>query len=238
MISQHLFKKIEGLKAIHKLIDFSKDSGLITRQELVSMMPPLLCDIQSHHSVFDMCAAPGSKTAQILEMIMNDHMHTQGKSNQNLPSGFVVANDADHKRAYLLTHQINRFNTSNCMVTNHNAQEYPQTFLHPKIRDQAAGDHRFQFDRVLCDVPCSSDAAIRKLPNKWATWGTRESQSLHPLQITLFKRGLELLKVGGKISYSTCSLSPIEDEAVVAAVLKHYGDKIRLVKVELPGFKF
>jgi 16S rRNA methyltransferase RsmB/F len=31
------------------------------------------------------------------------------------------------------------------------------------------------FDRVLCDVPCSSDAAIRKLPHKWSTWGTRES---------------------------------------------------------------
>jgi 16S rRNA C967 or C1407 C5-methylase (RsmB/RsmF family) len=47
-----------------------------------------------------------------------------------------------------------------------------------------------------------------------------------------------MLKVGGKLSYSTCSLSPIEDEAVVAAILKHYGDKIRLVKVDLPGFKF
>jgi 16S rRNA C967 or C1407 C5-methylase (RsmB/RsmF family) len=94
------------------------------------------------------------------------------------------------------------------------------------------------FDRVLCDVPCSSDAAIRKLPQKWGNWGTRESQSLHPLQIQLFKRGLELLKVGGKMSYSTCSLSPIEDESVVAAVLKHYGDAIRLLKVELPGFKF
>jgi len=87
-------------------------------------------------------------------------------------------------------------------------------------------------------VPCSSDAAIRKLPNKWATWGVRESQSLHPLQIKLLSRGLELLKVGGKISYSTCSLSPIEDEAVVAAVLKMYGDKIKLLNVQLPGFKF
>jgi 16S rRNA C967 or C1407 C5-methylase (RsmB/RsmF family) len=81
MIPQNLLKKVEGLKPIHKLVDVSKDAGLLTRQELVSMMPPLLCDIRSHHSVFDMCAAPGSKTAQILEQIMNDHMHTQGKSN-------------------------------------------------------------------------------------------------------------------------------------------------------------
>lgn len=68
-----------------------------------------------------MCAAPGSKTAQILEMIMNDHMTIQKKNNLVLPKGFVVANDADHKRAFLLTHQINRFNTSNIVVTNHMA---------------------------------------------------------------------------------------------------------------------
>jgi hypothetical protein len=121
MVPQNLFEKVEGLKVIHKMIDFSKDSGLIKRQELVSMMPPLLCDIKSHHAVFDMCAAPGSKTAQILEMIMNDHIHIQGNSNITLPRGFVVANDADHKRADLLTNQTNRFNTSCCLVTNHNA---------------------------------------------------------------------------------------------------------------------
>lgn len=90
----------------------------------------------------------------------------------------------------------------------------------------------------MCDVPCSSDAAIRKLPQKWVCWGTKESISLHPLQIQLLERGLEMLKVGGKMSYSTCSLSPMEDESVVAAVLKKYGDKIKLVKVSLPGFQF
>lgn len=68
------------------------------------MLPPLLSDIKSHHTVFDMCAAPGSKTAQILELIMSDHLKTQGKSNSVAPKGLVVANDADHKRAYLLTH--------------------------------------------------------------------------------------------------------------------------------------
>jgi len=52
------------------------------------------------------------------------------------------------------------------------------------------------------------------------------------------QRGLELCKVGGKVSYSTCSLNPVEDEAVVAAILKMYGDKVRVLKTELPGFKF
>lgn len=47
-----------------------------------------------------------------------------------------------------------------------------------------------------------------------------------------------MLKVGGKLSYSTCSLNPIENEAVVAALLQMYPGKIRLLDVELPGFKF
>jgi len=47
-----------------------------------------------------------------------------------------------------------------------------------------------------------------------------------------------MCKVGGKVSYSTCSLNPIEDEAVVAAALKMYGDKIKILEVNAPGFKF
>jgi len=134
---------MEGLKKIHKMIDLAKDSGLLTRQELVSMMPPILCDIKADHSVLDMCAAPGSKTAQVLELIMNDHMNQNKKSNSELPKGFVIANDADHKRAYLLTHQINRFNTSNIAVTNHNAQEYPSLFYLEHQRNPGQADHRF-----------------------------------------------------------------------------------------------
>jgi len=46
-----------------------------------------------------------------------------------------------------------------------------------------------------------------------------------------------MLKVGGKMTYSTCSLNPIENESVIAAALKEFKGKIRLLKAELPGFK-
>ena len=81
------------------------------------MLPPLLLDVKAHHSVFDMCAAPGSKTAQILELQMADHL--KQTSNQTRPTGFVIANDADPKRAFMLTHQMNRLNSGNIIITNH-----------------------------------------------------------------------------------------------------------------------
>ena len=93
-VSKDLLKKNPQLFEASKLLQNCNESGLVTRQEIVSMLPPLLADIQSNHSVFDMCAAPGSKTAQVLEFI-----RTRGD-----PTGFVLANDADSKRAYLLTH--------------------------------------------------------------------------------------------------------------------------------------
>ena len=69
MIPRELLKKNLGLKQIHKLVIAMADSGLITRQEIVSMIPPLLLDVHADHSVLDMCAAPGSKTAQLIELI-------------------------------------------------------------------------------------------------------------------------------------------------------------------------
>ena len=69
---------------------------MLTRQEIVSMLPPLLLKVEEGHTVFDMCAAPGSKTAQLLEMV-----HQSGSA---VPKGMVVANDSDQARAFMLTH--------------------------------------------------------------------------------------------------------------------------------------
>ena len=63
MIPKELLKKNVGLKGIHNLVMDLGACGLLTRQEIVSMLPPLLLNVQSHHMIFDMCAAPGSKTA-------------------------------------------------------------------------------------------------------------------------------------------------------------------------------
>ncbi|CAN0237249.1 unnamed protein product, partial [Hapterophycus canaliculatus] len=84
------------------------------------------------------------------------------------------------------------------------------------------------FDRVLADVPCSGDGTLRKQPSIWRTWTVAGGLGLHPLQLLITLRGAAMLKIGGKMVYSTCSLNPIEDEAVVAEVLRRCGGNLEL----------
>jgi len=161
------------------------------------MIPPVALDVKPHHSVLDMCAAPGSKTCQILEIV--------SKFDGCEPKGFVVANDSDDKRAYMLVHQLRRLNSPAVFVTSGDAQIFPGKEL---------------FDRVLADVPCSGDGTVRKNPGIWRHWNQGGALSLHNVQLKIACRGAKLLKKGGRLVYSTCSLNPIENEAVVAEILR------------------
>ena len=77
-----------------------------------------------------------------------------------------------------------------------------------------------RFDRVLCDVPCSGDGALRKTGMRaYRRWRCADALALHDLQLRIALKGADLLKVGGRLVYSTCSLNPVENEAVVSRLL-------------------
>nr|KYP75779.1 tRNA (cytosine-5-)-methyltransferase NSUN2 [Cajanus cajan] len=224
--SRKQLRKNQTLGRFHEFLKLENEIGNITRQEAVSMAPPLFLDVHSNHFVLDMCAAPGSKTFQLLEIL---HQTTKVGS---LPDGMVIANDLDIQRCNLLIHQTKRMCTANLIVTNHEAQHFPGCLLNrncdkmePNRQDQLL------FDRVLCDVPCSGDGTLRKAPDLWRKWNTGTGNGLHNLQVLIAMRGVSLLKVGGRMIYSTCSMNPIENEAVVAEVLRRCAGSIELVDV-------
>ena len=89
--------------------------------------------------------------------------------------------------------------------------------------------------RLAC---LTGDGTFRKYRDKWRHWQAHQGRQLHSLQVQIGMRGLSLLKVGGLMSYSTCSLNPMEDEAVVATLLERCGGSVEVVdcRGKLPGF--
>ncbi|CAK9274340.1 unnamed protein product [Sphagnum jensenii] len=241
--SRMQLRKLPILERIHEFLKQENEIGSITRQEAVSMIPPLFLKVEPHHKVLDMCAAPGSKTFQLLEMI-----HQADKPGE-LPDGMVIANDSDVQRCHLLIHQTKRMCSPNILVTNHDAQLFPglkdkscrgaATLNEGDAEGPVEDGNRLLFDRILCDVPCSGDGTLRKAPDIWRKWNCGVANGLHRLQVQIAMRGVAILKVGGRLVYSTCSLNPVEDEAVVGEILRASGGSVELLDVssELPELK-
>eukprot|EP00045_Choanoeca_perplexa_P011944 m.128322 g.128322 ORF g.128322 m.128322 type:complete len:774 (-) comp15824_c0_seq8:34-2355(-) len=227
--SRQFIRKHAGLRHLHDALVLQSEQGNISRQEAVSMIPPLLLDVQPQHAVLDMCAAPGSKTSQIIEA-----MHS---NNDAVPGGVVVANDMDHKRCYMLVHQSKRLQSPSFMVMNQDASLFPTMFQEHPADPTNPNGLKLKFDRVLCDVPCSGDGTLRKNPGIWNKWNPYDGTGLHPLQVRILQRGLNLLKDDGLLVYSTCSFNPLENEAVVAEAIRRSKGTLELVDVrdKLPG---
>ena len=173
-------------------------NGTIARQEVASMLPVLALTrggwLIENSRVLDICASPGSKTLQALECVG--------------AKGRLKANDVSASRLDAMRAAIERSgldNIGSVKYSNRDASQFP-------IPNRL-------YDTVLCDVPCSGDGTIRKDPHILPNWTPATSNALHTLQLKILLRSLQCLRVGGVMCYSTCSLNPVENEAVVAAAL-------------------
>ena len=211
-MSRRVLANHTKLKPVHEWLKGASPAGVITRQELVSMVPVAMVDIEPSARVLDMCAAPGSKTAQIMESL------------DAAAGGFVVANEMDWHRSHLLTTQVSRLRSPCAVVTSHKAQFIP-TLTVGEGKDASP----FRFDVVLADVPCTGDGTMRKNPNLVSGWSPSAAASLHETQMSIALRGAKLTALGGTFVYSTCSLNPVEDEAVVAQILARTQGGMELV---------
>ena len=94
------------------------------------------------------------------------------KSNPT-PEGFVIANDLDNKRCYMLMHQLKRLESPNFMIINHDASTLPN------MRGGEKNNVNIMYDRILADVPCSGDGTFRKNIDIWAKWNFAHAANLH-----------------------------------------------------------
>ncbi|KAK2731217.1 nol1 nop2 sun family protein [Colletotrichum kahawae] len=256
---KNVIRKYAPFSTFQKFLVSETDVGNMSRQEVVSMIPPLLMDVRPGMTVLDMCAAPGSKAGQLLEMIhqgeearirkvlrayakedglvLGDETGEEREadlaadpSDDGRATGLLVANDADYKRGHLLVHQLKRLSSPNLIVTNHDATQFPAI----KLPSDPATPNKpiyLKFDRILADVPCSGDGTLRKNANLWKDWQPGNALGLHVTQVRILLRALAMLKVGGRVVYSTCSMNPVENESVIAAAIDRCGgpDKVEIV---------
>lgn len=175
--------------------------GKIYVQEATSMLPPELLeipkDVDSSFSVLDMAAAPGSKTTQVGEKMNNQ--------------GILVANELDYSRLGPLKANLERSGLTNVVITNSDGR---------RIEGEEI------FDRVLLDAPCSGSGVIRKSPKTIRMYNPKKLKGITRLQLQLLKRAYGLLKRGGVLTYSTCSMDPEENEFLVQKFLEETEDAI------------
>ena len=169
------------------------DTGRVTRQEAASMLPILVLDPQPEELLLDLCAAPGSKATHAAERMA--------------PSGVVVANEPISGRVNMLASNRGRLSLHNVMITQHDGRHVGRI---PKPG----------FDAIVADVPCTGSATSRKNKDVWWSWSPKGGRTMFQLQVDIASRGAQLLRPGGTMVYSTCSIDPVENEAVIAELIR------------------
>lgn len=170
--------------------------GSIYIQNLSSMLPPTFLDLEKGQSILDMCAAPGGKTTEIASIIDNQ--------------GEITANEINIIRRERLKYNVQKQGASCIEVIGMDGKILGDTFEE-------------KFDRVLLDAPCSGEGTIElKRRESYKGWSTKFIRENSKLQKKLLESGIKALKKGGILIYSTCTISPEENEEVVDYALNKY----------------
>lgn len=168
--------------------------GYYHPQALTSALASLVLAPQPGELVCDLCAAPGSKTSHMAQLMRHQ--------------GVIVANEPAHERLHMLAYNLKHLGITNVITTRYAGQNFPR---------------RSKFARVLVDAPCSGegnyhwDMQGRQQRVRRAS-GT--PADLPRLQKQLLMRGFDVLEPGGSLLYATCTYNPAENEAVVQALLE------------------
>ena len=164
-------------------------------------------DVQSGDRVLDMCAAPGGKTLVLAPKVA--------------PSGSLIANDRSSSRRNRLHRVLDAHLPADVRklvtITSHDATRW---CLH----------ETGVYDKILLDVPCSSEQHVLASPSHLATWSQARSRNLATQAYAMLAGAVLVLKPGGTLVYSTCTVSNRENEEVVKRLVEKKTDLVELVQ--------
>ena len=145
-------------------------------------------------------------------------------------TGTIFANDLSMSRVAILSANLERCGVTNTIVTRHDATEFASKINSLRNNDPIFKD--FYFDKVLVDAPCSGEGNIRVSPRTLLEWSIGLIHSLSKKQKKIAQEGLDQLKVGGIMVYSTCTHSPEENELVVQHLLDN--NDLEIIDFKIP----
>lgn len=178
------------------------EDGKVYLQSLSSMLPPIILNPKEKENILDMAAAPGSKTTQIASITNNN--------------SYITACEINNIRAKRLKYNIEKQGVNCAFVM---------------VKDARKLDDFFSFDKILLDAPCSGSGTISlKNENLQKVFTEKLIHKSAEVQLALLKKAIKLLKHGGEMVYSTCSVLSIENEEIVEKALK--GTKAKIVPIE------
>ncbi|MEM1678355.1 MAG: RsmB/NOP family class I SAM-dependent RNA methyltransferase [Ignisphaera sp.] len=182
--------------------------GKIVIQDEAAALASILLDPKPGETVVDMCAAPGGKTEHIGELMRNQ--------------GRIHAFDVDRARIRRMKELLNRTGITIVKIYREDARNAAE------ILGEGIAD------RVLVDAPCSSSGTLMK--NQELRWRITEDsiREACTLQYELLKTALRLVKPGGRILYTTCSIFREENEDIVERILKEFSGSVRLIPLNGP----
>ena len=191
LIEEYKMVRLNKSGNIAKLKAFKE--GLFTIQDITSSRVVPLLNPQPNWKVFDICAAPGTKTTQIAELIDD--------------KGLIIATDKDNTRLAKLDENIKRLGIKSVRIMDY------ETFFRNS-------SHLSSADAVLLDVPCSNTGVLARRPEVRCRLNAKILDSLVKTQTELLKLAAAFARKGGRICYSTCSILNQENDDVVNAFLR------------------
>ncbi|MBJ3792953.1 methyltransferase domain-containing protein, partial [Bacillus sp. OA1] len=147
-------------------------------------------------AVLDSCAAPGGKTTHIAERLKG--------------TGKVMSLDLHAHKVRLIKQQAERLGLENVETKALDAR---------KVQEHFANE---TFDKILVDAPCSGFGVIRRKPDIKLGKDKGDSERLSMIQIAILEKIAPLLKQGGRLVYSTCTIEKIENEQVIEKFLQEH----------------
>lgn len=164
-------------------------NGCLTIQDESSMLVAYALDVQQDEKILDACAAPGGKTTHLAEK-MGD-------------TGEVISLDLHEHKVSLIVSNAKRLGLKNVTARKMDSRQAGEAFPAES------------FDRILLDAPCSGLGVMRRKPDMKYTKQERDLYQLQTIQQDLLKSVAPLLKKGGILVYSTCTVDKEENQQVI-----------------------